>query len=86
MFGGVRICVLSVCEYMLHVCLQIQAVVGKITDMCWDKCVSSKPGKDLTDTENNVRNATAPCYCFHHLPLRTFPGLSSQPYFAAPFL
>mmetsp|Transcript_14751 Transcript_14751/g.23425 ORF Transcript_14751/g.23425 Transcript_14751/m.23425 type:complete len:88 (+) Transcript_14751:8-271(+) len=32
---------------------QIQAVVGKITDMCWDKCVNSKPGKGLTDTEKN---------------------------------
>mmetsp|Transcript_64181 Transcript_64181/g.171819 ORF Transcript_64181/g.171819 Transcript_64181/m.171819 type:complete len:89 (-) Transcript_64181:35-301(-) len=29
---------------------QIQAIVGKITELCWDKCVS-KPGKDLTDTE-----------------------------------
>lgn len=33
---------------------QIQAVVGKITELCWDKCVS-KPGKDLTDTEKLVR-------------------------------
>mmetsp|Transcript_54569 Transcript_54569/g.111359 ORF Transcript_54569/g.111359 Transcript_54569/m.111359 type:complete len:89 (+) Transcript_54569:26-292(+) len=31
---------------------QIQAVVGKITELCWDKCVS-KPGKDLTESEKN---------------------------------
>ncbi|EKX47837.1 hypothetical protein GUITHDRAFT_69150, partial [Guillardia theta CCMP2712] len=30
----------------------IQAIVGKITDICWDKCVS-KPGKELTDAEKN---------------------------------
>lgn len=33
---------------------QIQAIVGKITELCWDKCVS-KPGKDLTESERLVR-------------------------------
>ena len=33
---------------------QIQAVVGKITDLCWEKCVS-KPGANLSDAEKNVR-------------------------------
>jgi len=33
--------------------MQIQAVVGKITDLCWEKCVS-KPGANLTDAEKNV--------------------------------
>ena len=32
---------------------QVQAIVGKITELCWDKCVS-KPGKDLSDTEKLV--------------------------------
>jgi hypothetical protein len=32
---------------------QIQSIVGKITELCWDKCVS-KPGKDLTDSEKLV--------------------------------
>ena len=32
---------------------QIQAVVGRITDMCWDKCVGGDPGKDLTDKQKN---------------------------------
>jgi hypothetical protein len=32
---------------------QVQAIVGKITELCWDKCVS-KPGKELSDTEKVV--------------------------------
>eukprot|EP00960_Hanusia_phi_P033213 750346-Hanusia_phi.AAC.3 len=36
-----------------HQIQQIQAIVGKITDICWDKCVS-KPGKELSDAEKNV--------------------------------
>mmetsp|Transcript_52264 Transcript_52264/g.124486 ORF Transcript_52264/g.124486 Transcript_52264/m.124486 type:complete len:86 (+) Transcript_52264:38-295(+) len=35
-----------------HQIQQIQAVVGKITDLCWEKCVS-KPGASLTDSEKN---------------------------------
>jgi import inner membrane translocase subunit TIM8 len=36
---------------------QVQAIVGKITELCWDKCVS-KPGKDLSDTEKLVSSVS----------------------------
>ena len=42
---------------------QIQAIVGKITELCWDKCVS-KPGKDLTDSEKLVRRVSIVFECF----------------------
>ncbi len=38
---------------------QVQAIVGKITELCWDKCVS-KPGKDLSDTEKVVSSVSFP--------------------------
>ena len=43
---------------------QIQAIVGKITELCWDKCVS-KPGKDLSETERVVSKDcdTLPEHC-----------------------
>ena len=39
---------------LVCVCVRrLQAVVGRITDMCWDKCVGGDPGKDLTDKQKN---------------------------------
>ena len=48
--------------------LQIQAVVGKITDMCWDKCVSSKPGNGLNSNFNhdNTRYQSLPFLVFSY--------------------
>jgi hypothetical protein len=50
---------------------QIQAIVGKITEICWDKCVS-KPGKDLSDTEKTVSPVSTIFFEFINLTLFLF--------------